>query len=130
MDKLVFDPTINTGNILAALLILGGLLAFWVKIETSLTRHETKFKNIENNIREVKEELTWMRRNPYRPPPKSSLFDSHGRINQTINPPSLGPTKENTDGGKKPTQKLDAKGINPGREERIDQRTQKAPEYG
>ena len=129
MDKIKFDPTINTGNILAALLILGGLLAFWVKIETSLVRHETKFKNIESHIREVKDELTWMRRNPYRPPPESYLYDSHGKI-QTFNSPSLSPTKENTDGGKKPTQKLDTKGINPGREERIDQRTQKAPEYG
>ena len=130
MDKLVFDPTINTGNILAALLILGGLLAFWVKIETSLARHETKFKNIENNIREVKEELTWMRRNPYRPPHESVLFDNHGKFTPSINPPSFSRTEKNRDAGKKPTRKLDAKGINPGREERIDQRTQKAPEYG
>lgn len=58
-----FDPTINVGNIIALLIMLGGLMAIWVKIETSLAVYETKITSMENNINEIKQELVWMRRN-------------------------------------------------------------------
>lgn len=58
-----FDPTINTGNIIALLIMLGGLLTIYVKIETTMAVYETKIVNLEENTREIKEELIWMRRN-------------------------------------------------------------------
>ena len=75
-----FDPTINTGNIIALLIMLGGLLAIYVKIETTMAVYETKIVNLEENTREIKEELIWMRRN--------SLFQNY----QSGGSPALEPS--------------------------------------
>lgn len=130
MDKLVFDPKINTGNILAMLMVLGGLIAFWIKIETSLAQYETKMKNMEKSLQEVKEELTWLRRYHFNLPRQSFEQIPYFYEYAKEYAPRFRTTTDYPYGPAEAPKRMDTEGIRPQRERGIDQRTQKAPEYG
>ena len=130
MDKLVFDPTINTGNILAMLMVLGGLITFWIKIETSMTKYETKMDIMEKSLQEVKDELTWLRRYHFNLPRQSFEQIPHFHEYAKKYATRFSTATDYPYSPAEAPKRMDAKGISPGREERIDQRTQKAPEYG
>ena len=129
MDKLVFDPKINTGNILAMLMVMGGLIAFWIKIETSMTQYETKMNNMEKSLQEVKEELTWLRRYHFNMPRQSfeqiPYFHEYAKKYASCFCTATDYPYSPAEAPKR----MDAEGIRPQRERGIVDRVEQAPKY-
>ena len=129
MDKLIFDPTINTGNILAMLMVMGGLIAFWIKIETSLAQYETKMNNMEKSLQEVKEELTWLRRYHFNLPRQSFQQIPNFYEYAKEYPPRFCHATDYPYGPAEASQRMDTEGIRPKREKGIVVRIEQAPKY-
>lgn len=91
MEKVKFDPTINTGNIIAIIVLVAGLLGILVRIETTLVTYETKINNVERSMEEMKEELLWLRRNHYYSPRQPRQAPQYHHMPPPLNDTLLSP---------------------------------------